>query len=119
MTDNDIIQALECCFVDSCCHGCPLYNPMVKECLETAGVNAVSIIKRQKAEIERLESHNNKLMETVENLIYECDCSKQETIKDFEEKLLALKIKPEFPWDDFYVTESMIKELVKEMIEEV
>lgn len=103
-TDNEIIKVLECCADGS----------------GTGIIKAtIDLIIRQKVEIERLKSHNNKLMETVENLIYECDCAKQETIKDFEEKLLALKIKPEFPWDDFYVTESMIKELAKEMIEEV
>lgn len=39
----------------------------------------------------------------------------QEAVKEFAERLKALKIKPEFPWDDFYVTETAIDNLVKEM----
>ena len=39
-------------------------------------------------------------------------------IQEFVEKLKAAKIKPEFPWDDFYVTESAIDDIAKEMMEE-
>lgn len=42
---------------------------------------------------------------------------RQEAIKEFTERLKDLKIKPEFPWDDFYVTETAIDNLVKEMTE--
>ena len=41
--------------------------------------------------------------------------AKSEAIKEFAERLKAEKIKPEFPWDDFYVTETAIDNLVKEM----
>jgi hypothetical protein len=43
---------------------------------------------------------------------------RNEVIKEFAERLKALKIKPEFPWDDFVVTEGAIDALVKEMTEE-
>lgn len=36
-------------------------------------------------------------------------------IQAFAERLKAHKIRPEFPWDDFYVTEAFIDYLVKEM----
>ena len=44
--------------------------------------------------------------------------ARAEGIKDFAKRLKATKIKPEFPWEDFYVTESTIDNLVKEMTEE-
>ena len=43
---------------------------------------------------------------------------RNEVIREFAERLKALKIKPEFPWDDFVVTEGAIDALVKEMTEE-
>lgn len=42
---------------------------------------------------------------------------KAEAVKEFAERLKKDKIKPEFPWDDFTVTEGMIDELVKEFTE--
>jgi len=41
-----------------------------------------------------------------------------EIIKEFSDRLKESKVKPEFPWDDFFVTESTIDDLVKEMTEE-
>ena len=41
----------------------------------------------------------------------------RKAIKEYAERLLATKIKPEFPWDDFFVTETAINDLVKEMTE--
>ncbi len=56
MTDNEIIKALECCFANTDCTGCPgRWNPHGVDCLLSAGVQALDLIKRQKAEIERLE----------------------------------------------------------------
>ena len=46
-----------------------------------------SVINRQKAEIDRLTEHNKILMDRVGNLVYECDCAKQEAIKEFAERL--------------------------------
>jgi len=124
MKDNEIVKALECCLLDNKQHGercseCPMYETPLTVCQNLLAYHSLNLTNRQKAEIERLESHNNKLMETVENLIYECDCAKQEIIKDFEERLLAIKIKPEFPWDDFFVTEDMINSVAKDMIKEI
>ena len=52
MTDNEIIKALECCGRENC-FGCPYRgkchqgNPMITD--------ALNLITRQKAEIEKLE----------------------------------------------------------------
>lgn len=43
--------------------------------------------------------------------------AKAEAVKEFAERLKKDKIKPEFPWDDFTVTEGMIDNLVKEFTE--
>lgn len=45
------------------------------------------IINQALKEIERLEDHNNKLMDKVEELVYECDCAKQEAREEFAERL--------------------------------
>lgn len=37
-------------------------------------------------------------------------------IRAFAERLKNHRIKPEFPWDDFYVTEGYIDHLVNEML---
>jgi hypothetical protein len=59
MNDNDIIKALECCFVNVNCKGCPMQNPPMERCLSRVCSQALLLINRQKAEIERLEKENN------------------------------------------------------------
>ena len=49
MTEREIIKALECC-KDNNCHECP-----IKGCTEDIFVEALDLIDRQKAEIERLK----------------------------------------------------------------
>lgn len=44
--------------------------------------------------------------------------AKSDAIKEFAERLKTHIIRPEFPWDDFYVNESDIDNLVKELTEE-
>lgn len=52
MTDNEIIKALECCFTNDDCSLCPLF----RKCPTSFKLEqyALSLINRQKAEIERL-----------------------------------------------------------------
>lgn len=60
MNDNDIIKALECCananWIDEC-EGCPLYD--TEKCINTVMQNALDLINRQKAEIEKYEKEHN------------------------------------------------------------
>lgn len=49
MTEREIIKALECC-KDNNCNECP-----IKGCTEDIFVEALDLIDRKKAEIERLE----------------------------------------------------------------
>ena len=51
MTDNEIIKALECCICNEC-DVCPL--PSCDGCVDLLLHNALSLINRQQAEIERL-----------------------------------------------------------------
>ena len=56
MNDNDIIKALECC-TQSGCIGCPLYTPEhTGTCVKRVFINALDLINRQRAEIERLKT---------------------------------------------------------------
>ena len=56
MTDNEIIKALECCFIKIDCTDCPknVNKPFTEDCLVSVAKQAIDLINRQKAEIERL-----------------------------------------------------------------
>ena len=54
MTDNDIIEGLRCCN-DGLCEMCPYHeDEFIADCREQNGNDALDLINRQKAEIERL-----------------------------------------------------------------
>lgn len=55
MTDNDIIKALECCCASGKCSECPFDTGSVS-CIKKTMSHSLNLIKRQKAEIERLNS---------------------------------------------------------------
>ena len=56
MTDNEIIKALECLKgVDVMCLGCSYQKYGYPMCREYAATDALDLINRQKAEIERLK----------------------------------------------------------------
>ena len=121
MAENKITEVLDCCRIENC-DDCPYrqyYN-----CREAAMQDAVDLINGQKTEIERLA----KVLDVTEALLQSVlnnSLAREDmfqyieatAIKEFAERLKSLKIKPEFPWDDFYVTETAIDNLVKEMTE--
>ena len=79
MTDNKIIKALECCsnnVLYEQCVDCPYKEYLEKghTCIIKATKNALDLINRQKAEIERLQDVNIRL-------------TKAEAIKEFAERL--------------------------------
>lgn len=63
MNDNDIIKALECCSTNGGggCTRCPAYNYGSQKCVDELHLQAINLINRQKAEIERLQKHNSKM----------------------------------------------------------
>ena len=67
LTDNEIIKALECCnkpIGKTECGICPLYHSAGR-CTENMLTNALDLINRQKAEIERLYKENDRLSQCV------------------------------------------------------
>ena len=75
MTDNEIVKALECCYdLDSSaiCHQCPLYQ--TENCRDGyLGLQALNLINRQKAEIERLQAEVTAINNDYDNLMVEKD----------------------------------------------
>ena len=129
MTDADIIKALECCSKLGCSNeetaDCPL-KPC-DECITKLSAIAIDLIKRQKAEIERLKlittnkpycvSIGTADIFTENHEEYEWLLAKisAEAIKEFAERL-----KETFPQDDFLRSTKRISKdidnLVKEMV---
>ena len=66
MTDEQIIKALECCQQEDMCPQCPYdfacYDDKYKSIL---GKDALDLINRQKAEVERLKRANKEMAREV------------------------------------------------------
>ena len=115
MTDEQIIKALECCATDdgNDCFQCPYGNIVYKSgnggCVNRCRKDALALINRQKAEIERLKG------EVVTNNIMKATRikkeAKSEAIKEFAERLKERNK----PWLHVHLED--IDNLVKEMTE--
>lgn len=139
MTDNEIIKALECCcFTDdenNCCT-CPLSDDSGKLCVGVLVKNALDLINRQQAEIERLQKGNDELGKAIAGA-YELNCFLEatrkivrvEAIKEFAERLKEQLVYCETVLEGYgatvtnvgYKTEDVnetIDNLVKEMVGE-
>lgn len=81
MTDKEIIQALEYCKTDKDrnCRNCP-YKDVKTYCFEMVREDALDLINRQQAEIERLQENNKAIMQTIADV-------HTEAIKEFDERL--------------------------------
>ena len=112
MTDNEIIKALECCSVHPMkCKKCPYEG---NECCTNAHrKDALDLINRQKAEIERLKGYNENLQTANVALSNEILDIKAEAIKEFAERL-AEKYACLYGYRDGLL-EGEIDDLVKEM----
>ena len=131
MTDNEIIKDIDKCLRADDCHTseCPFFDGSKDgwDCQLAALSLARDLINRQKAEIERLQEHNNTLIGRVDNLVYECDCAKQEAIIEFVERLHChCESIINVPWNEkihpnswacaYEEFEEVIDNLVKEMV---
>ena len=62
MTDEEIIKALECCFITESCENCPMdkkrFIKRFIKCIDKIGKNALNLINRQHEEIEKLRERN-------------------------------------------------------------
>ena len=54
----------------------------------------------------------------IRELTDEVAKAKADTVRKMQERLKEKRIKPEFPWDDFFVTETDIDQTAKEMLED-
>jgi len=108
MTDEQIIKALECCS-NYCTVGCPLVDiEDIDKCTSQMSKYALDLIKRQQAEIERLqEIANPKCQQCVEQTRKN---SFVEFADEFEKRCIASGVYPA-------VTKNILKNLVKELTE--
>lgn len=98
MTDEQLITILECCSSDEnikCCKKCALCEKY--DCYSEISKNALDLINRQKAEIERLSDYNANLQTANTELSNEIIEIKSEAIKEFAEKLKQKAVIP-FPY---------------------
>lgn len=91
MTENDIIKVLECCSKSHCgVEKCPLNKNTAntKDCITQLSINALDLINRKNAEIERLKKENEAFAE-LEQGCYVTGYKKirAEAIKEFWGKL--------------------------------
>ena len=112
-TDEEIVKALECCQSHTItdCRDCP-NRASGHNCVNELMRNALDLINRQKAEIERLKAEQM-MAEGYADALEER--AKAEAIREFAERVMALI----YSADDINpVTEWQIDNLVAEMTEE-
>ncbi len=115
MTDNEIINALRCCVTGRCSTGECAYlgRDDVADCLEQSGIDALNLILRQKAEIERLEKQNRSVIEHLKKARRQIKTAKAEAIKEFADRLLFEFRAGVFGYSHIRF---IIKNLLKEMV---
>lgn len=131
MTDNEIIKALECCNHNHVwqreCFDCE-YATFEGQCGNELIKDALALINRQKAEIERLHSMNQAKLDMLHDIRAELEIAKSEAIREFAEKLKCKLADHKFECNDktfeevgnwliHKVAGDVINELVKEMTE--
>lgn len=88
-TDDEIIKTLECCINDNCSN-CP---ETFGNCELTAMRNALDLLKRQKATIERLEDKldtiKQELVETIPMIQEDIKTAKAEAVKEVVNEILS------------------------------
>lgn len=110
MTDEKIIEALECCAKNIRCDECPLKG--IKNCMGELYIKSFDLIKRQQEEIERLKSEKDSKI--VMCLARNIDKAKSKAVREFAERLIELGVQ-EGAYE--YVSVYDIECLAKEMTE--
>ena len=89
MTDNEIIQALECLFGCMDCRKCP-YSPRYEFplCQQQVAKDTLDLINRQKAEIEQLHEDRNNYQNLYCLTVKDLETAKSEAIKEFLKLLI-------------------------------
>ncbi len=117
MNNNDIITALECCLNGNrtqsqvkLCSPCPFFHE--GNCTDLLKRNALDLIKRQRAEIEKLKVREYRnISKTIQN-------ARDEVIEDFAEKLKEKGFSDQYYEHESIVYVADIDDLVKEMKED-
>lgn len=119
-TDEEIIKALECCFIEQQCNYCPLYKEHSADCLDTVLKNAHALITRQQAEIDRLNKEIQITKDAYTMLQTKIEIIKSEAVKEFAEKLKEKSFKAirNYGLTKDVVEVSTINNLLKEMVGE-
>lgn len=113
MTDNEIIEALECCSKDDC-ENCPMG---FGNCFSNLARCAIDLINRQQAEIESIKIENQSLRSAANSYKIHYNEARTKAVKEFEERLKERASKG-FWETDAYIGVEQIEELVKEMVGE-
>lgn len=120
VTDTEIIKALECFaldkdFDDSQCIGCAFEH---KFCTANMSVDiakpALSLINRQKAEIERLQKHIQEGIDLAKQIPEMVATAQTEAIKEFEDKIKDKFDKHGVDYTAYVIVDDVSKELVGE-----
>lgn len=93
MTDNEIIKALECCSKSHCgVDKCPLNKntASTKDCITQLSINALDLINRQKAEIEKLNISHFQFISDINAYKEKLKTAKAEAVKEFAKRLIDL-----------------------------
>lgn len=118
MTDAEIIKALECCCsnnIDSC-EECPIKIECYTETIDCKK-EALDLINRQKAEIERLQKENNQFAD-IGKMYSEI---KAEAIKEFAERVKKINLDTVLEadhWGYEYPSEELFCKAVDNLVKE-
>lgn len=121
MTDKEIIKALECCIHQQLCafdDGKCSYFDKSYVGRQLVIQNAYDLIKRQQAEIERLNDEKENLRCVIDDLCNNTEYAKSEAVKEFAERLKKKARVPKELWnvsENKKICERDIDEVLKEM----
>ena len=90
MTDTEIVKTLECCSTtvkSGTCPECPYDGCEETTCVTALCTDALDLINRQKAEIERLVEHTKEGIELAKQLPETIKLAQAKAIKEFAERL--------------------------------
>ena len=89
MTDEQIIKALECCYIGTAyiCLACPYSETDDEHCEDELHKSAFELINRQKAEIEQWKEESNRWQNAFCKSNEDIETAKSEAIKEFAERL--------------------------------
>ena len=118
LTDNEIIKALKCCCKNNNCEGCPLdYLTCSSQCVSELAIKSLDLINR-------LQSQNKDLAETVHNiqvkkdaLFDKCEELKKEVVRLNAENMLTISERNAFR-TSFYDVSKQLKTVKSEAVKE-